>query len=133
MRGVDADRAGVARQARIGAALGAVAVQHIGAAVARALGDVGHRLHVAPGEVAAHRDAGEAELQLRRQRRERRIGARPAGGRVGDDADLMAALGLSAGEIEHVAEQAADGGAHDVNDPERASRRGRHVRTIVRR
>ena len=51
----------------------------------------------------------------------------------GDDTHLMAALGLSAGEIEHVAEQAAHGGAHHVNDSERAVRRGRHLRTIVRR
>ena len=54
-----------------------------------------------------------------RDRRERGLGAGAAGGAVADDADVMAARGLAAGEIEDVAENAADRRAGDVHDLER--------------
>ena len=66
MRRVDADRACRRSQPRIGAALGAVAVQDIGAGVARALRDMALRRQIAQADVAAHRHAGQAERELRR-------------------------------------------------------------------
>ena len=60
-----------------------------------------------------------AELEARRDLRQRRLGALAAGEAVGDDADVMAAVDLAVGEIEDVAENAADRGAHRVQDTKR--------------
>ena len=60
-----------------------------------------------------------AELQARRDLPERRFGAFAAGQTVGDDADMMAAIGLSVGEVEDVADDAADRCAHRVQDTKR--------------
>jgi hypothetical protein len=57
-----------------------------------------------------------------RQGRESRLGAFPAGRRIGHDADLMSARRLAAREIEHMAEQPADRGSEDVQYPERTIR-----------
>ena len=82
---------------------------------------------------AAHRHAGEAEREVRGEGRERRIGALAAGRGIGHDADLVAARGLAAREIDHVAEQPADRGAQDVQDLERAIRPAIVLRTSARR
>ena len=73
----------------------------------------------------AHRDAGQAERELARQRRECRIRARAAGRGIRHDADLMAARGLPARKVDHVAEQPADRRAQDVEDLEGPSPRHR--------
>src|SRR5206468_2689520 len=52
----------------------------------------------------------------RRDRRQRRLGALAAGHAVGDDADMVAAVRLAVGEVEDVAENAADRRAHRVQD-----------------
>ena len=49
-----------------------------------------------------------------------------AGQAVGNDADMMAAVGLAVGEIEDVAEDAADGRAHRVQDAKRLTFNHRH-------
>ena len=69
-------------------------------------------------ELALHGKPRDAELHLRRDGRERRLGARAAGRAVADDADVMPARGLAARDIEDVAEDAADRSAGDVHDPE---------------
>ena len=63
-------------------------------------------------------NARNAELHLRRDGRQRRLGARAAGRAVADDADLMPARGLAARDIEDVTENAADRRAGDVHDLE---------------
>ena len=60
-----------------------------------------------------------AELQPRRDLGQRRCGAFAAGQAVGDDADMMAAVGLAVGEIEDVTKDAADRRAHRVQDAKR--------------
>ncbi len=60
-----------------------------------------------------------AELQARCDLGQRLFGALAAGQAVGDDADMMAAVGLAVGEVEDVAKDAADGRAHRVQDTKR--------------
>ena len=60
-----------------------------------------------------------AELEARRDFRQRLLGAFAAGQAVGDDADMVAAVGLAVGEIEDMAEDAADGRARRVQDAKR--------------
>ena len=60
-----------------------------------------------------------AELEARGDLRQRLLGAFAAGEAVGDDADVMAAVGLAVGEIQDMTEDAADGGARRVQDTER--------------
>lgn len=55
-----------------------------------------------------------AELEARGDFRQRLLGAFAAGEAVGDDADVMAAIGLAVGEIEDMAENAADRRARGV-------------------
>jgi hypothetical protein len=54
---------------------------------------------------------------LRPQFLEHRIGARAAGRRIRNDADLMTPRDLLACHIEHVPEQAAERGPQHMNDP----------------
>ena len=120
MRRVDANgvlRAGF--QADEGAGLGAVAVQHIRLQPPDQAHEMRPDQHVGGKRFAANGEAMNAELQARRDLRQRRLGAFAAGQAVGDDADMMAAIGLSVGEIEDVAEDAADRRAHRVQDTKR--------------
>jgi hypothetical protein len=52
---------------------------------------------------------------------------------VDDDAHLMAARHLTAGEIDHVSEQAADGCAQNMQDFERPARSRHGPKASVRR
>jgi hypothetical protein len=61
VRRVDADRVACARKPRIGAALGAVAVQHVGLDFAGARGGMALRQDVTLPDMPAHRHAGEAK------------------------------------------------------------------------
>ena len=132
MRRVDPDRAAAA-EPRIGATLGAVAVQDVGTGLARALSrHVALCRHIAQADMAAHRHAGQPERQLSGQRRERRIRPRAAGRGIRHDADLMAARRLRARQIDHVTKQAADGRPQDVQDIEGLTP-GHVPRTSVRR
>ena len=78
-----------------------------------------HDQHVGGMRLAADGEAMHAELQARRDLRQRGFGAFAAGEAVGDDADLVAALGLAVGEIEDMTEDAADRRAHRVQDAKR--------------
>ncbi len=71
---------------------------------------------VAKPDLPAHRDPGQAERQFRHQVHQHRLGARAAGGRVGDQPDTVSARSLSARKVRDVAEQAADRGAQHVQD-----------------
>ena len=67
-----------------------------------------------------------AELELGSDFRQRLLGAFAAGEAVSDDADVMAAVGLAVGEIEDMAENAADRRARGVQDPKRLTVNERH-------
>ena len=75
---------------------------------------------------AVNGDAVHAELEARRDLGQRRLGAFAAGQAVGDDADMMAAVGLAVGEIEDMAENSADRRAHRVQDTKRLVVKLRH-------
>ena len=68
---------------------------------------------------AVNGEAPNAKLEAGRDLRQRRVGAFAAGQAVGDNADMVAALGLSIGEIQDVAEDSADRRAHRVQDTKR--------------
>ena len=67
-----------------------------------------------------------AELEARGDFRQRLLGAFAAGEAVGDDADVMAAVGLAVGEIEDMTEDAADRRARRVQDTKRLAFDHRH-------
>ena len=60
-----------------------------------------------------------AELQPRRDLRQCRFGAFAAGEAVGNDADAVAAIGLSVCDIENVAKDSAHRGANRVKNAKR--------------
>jgi hypothetical protein len=61
---------------------------------------------------AVNGDTPNTKLETGRNLGQRRLGALPARQAVGDDADMMAAIGLSIGEVQDVAEDSADRRAH---------------------
>ena len=80
-------------------------------------------------------EAMNAELETRRDLRQRRFGAFAAGQAVGDDADMVAAVGLAVGEVEDMTEDSADRRAHRVQDTKRLiwiSRHGQNQRSPTR-
>jgi hypothetical protein len=85
-----------------------------------------HRGDVARSDLAAHGDPAETERKLARQRRQRGLGLRAAGHRVGDEPDAMAAHRLRPRQIDHVAEQPAHRRAQDMKDIEPAGGRLLH-------
>ena len=94
------------REPRIGAAFGAVAVQHVDLELAGELGDLAGGAPVAEPDLARHGNAGETEHAIVGQAPERnRIAARA---RIADDADLGPELGLRQRQIVDVAEQTSD-------------------------
>ena len=108
-----------ALQTNEGAGLGAVAMQHIRLQPPDQAHEMRPYQRVGRKRLAADREAMNAELQAWRDLRQRRFGAFAAGEAVGDDADVMAAIGLAVGEIEDVAEDSADRRAHRVQDTKR--------------
>ena len=75
--------------------------------------DIGRADFTADGE------ALDAERQLWLERRQGRVGARPAGQGIDDQPDPVAALRLAPRQVDHMAEQPAEGGAENVQDTER--------------
>ena len=65
-----------------------------------------------------HRHTLDAEGEARRERGELLCGSRAASQAVDDEADIMSARDLFACQIEDMAEQAAEGGTQDVQDPQ---------------
>ena len=109
-----------------GAGLGAVAVQDVRLQLPdQPLESRPHQKIRGQG-FAANGQAMNAELETRRDFRQRLLGAFAAGEAVGDDADMVAAIGLAVGEIEDMAEDAADGRARRVQDTKRLAIDDRH-------
>ncbi len=98
---------------------GAVAVQDGGIERANQMGEFGNGEHIRRVRRPSHRHPVHAQRHFRRDGFQRRGGAVAAGQAVGDDADLMAAVGLSRRQIEDVADDAADRRADGVENAKR--------------
>jgi len=61
----------------------------------------------------------DAERQPRRDLRQGRFGPLAAGEAVGENADMMAAVGLAVGDIDNVTEDSTHRGANRVKDAKR--------------
>src|SRR5882724_5407081 len=81
--------------------------------------DLGPYQDVRGKRFAANGETMNAKLEAGRDLLKRRSGAFAAGHAVGDDADVVAAVGLSVGEVQDVTEDSADRGAHCVQDTKR--------------
>lgn len=103
-------------EAGIDAALGAVAVEHVGAHRRGAAGDRPQGQEVGGVGIPPHRNSGDAQRQARSEFGQGLVGAVAPGAGVADEADPVPSRRLEAGEIDHVAEQAANGRAEDVQD-----------------
>jgi hypothetical protein len=75
--------------------------------------DVGGKRFAVNGETM------NAKLEARRDLRQRSLGAFAAGQAVGNDADMVAAVGLAVGEVQDVTEDSADRRARRVQDTKR--------------
>ncbi len=120
---VGADRAAVEagreRQPSIGAALRAVAVEDVRRQAAIGAVEGIERRGVERVRVAPHRHAGDAEREPRPELVEGLGGALAAGRGIAEDADVEAARDLRPGDVDDMAEQAADRGPEDVQDAKR--------------
>ncbi|MDF3062103.1 MAG: hypothetical protein K0S06_2212 [Microvirga sp.] len=123
---VGADRRAVEprgeRRARIGAPLRAVGVQHVRLQGAVDAGEAQERGGVERVRVAAHRNAGDAELETRPKLGERLGGTLAAGRGIAEDADLQPARDLRPRHVDDVAEEPADRRAEDVQDAQPTAR-----------
>ena len=130
MRAVDAgDRPPAAEpgadQPAVDAALGAVAVHHVGLERAEVAHQLAHGAQIGGRDLPAHGKSRRAEREPRRDRGDQLVLEGAAVERIADDADRVAGLRLGAGEIDDVAEDAADRRADDVDDAET-----RHCHTL---
>ena len=120
MRRIDPDHSlGRGPQAQEGAGLGAVAVQDVRLQSPDQPLKSRPHLNIRRARFAANGQATNAELEARRDFRQCLLGAFAAGQAVGDDADMVAAVGLAVGEIEDMAEDAADGRTRRVQNTKR--------------
>ena len=107
-----------ARQARIGAALGAVAVHDIGLEIRQAARNTHERGNVGGVGQTVHRGPHHAEREMWREVAEDLVGARAARAGIDDEPDAMAAFDLLAREIDHMPKQAAERRPQDMDDLE---------------
>jgi hypothetical protein len=75
--------------------------------------------HVGGKRFATNGETVHAELEPRRDLGQRRFGAFATGKAVGDNADVVTAVGLSVGKVKNVPEDSADRRAHRVQDTKR--------------
>ena len=127
MRRVDADGVvGAPPHADEGAGLGAVAVHDVGLELRDQAPNPQPHQDVVERGFAADRQAMHPELQPWRELGKRLVRAFAAGEAVGENPDMMAAIDLAIGDVEDVAEDAADRCAHGVQDAKRLVGRGGH-------
>ena len=81
---------------------------------------------IARVRIAMDGQAINAKLHARRNLGQRGAGSFTAGQAVGDQADVMAALGLTIGEIKNMSDDSANGSAYGVKDAERLIGSRRH-------
>jgi hypothetical protein len=105
----------------------------VGIGVCEASRDVAPSVDVTPTDMATHGHTRQAKGQGGCERGKDRVGAIICAHLVDDDAHLVAARHLTAGEINHVAEQAAEGCAQDMQYFERPARSRHGPKASVRR
>jgi hypothetical protein len=126
VRGIGADGPIAAREPREKPALRAMPVHDVGASLPEMPREGEKGGQVGGMRVAMDRRRGHAEARPSGNTTDRL--ARPLAVAVGveEQADGMAARGLFAGQIDHMAKQPAEGGAKDMDDPQVA--RTRHLK-----
>ena len=120
MRRIDANgffRAGL--QANESAGFGAMSVQDIRVQPADQAHEMRPHQNVGGKRFAANGETMNAKLEPGRDRRQRRFSPFAAGKAVGDNADMVAAVGLAVGEVQDVTEDSADRRANRVQDTKR--------------
>jgi hypothetical protein len=113
---VSPDGAGGACQPHIGAAFGAVAVQHVDGHTGGPPRHMRNRRHIPQADLPAHGHAADAERKRGRQIRQLSLCRGAAGRSIGDDADPVPARRLAARQIEHMPEQSADRSAQHMQN-----------------
>jgi hypothetical protein len=93
-----------------------VAVQDVRAQGAVSARERPHHGRVAEVGIASHRHPGDAESEQRPELGKHLVGPLAAGRRIAEQPDVVPALGLRAGHIEHVPKQAAERSPEDVQD-----------------
>ena len=76
-----------------------------------------HRQDVGESGIAVDRRRSDAERQAAGNARQRRFDPRATAAAIEEHADFVAARALFGGEIDHMAKQAAERRAKDVDDP----------------
>src|SRR5438067_628196 len=114
-------------QANESAGFGAVAMQDIRLQSPDQVHEMRPHQNVRGMCFAMNGDTAHAKLQARGDLLERGLGTLPAGETIGDDADMVAAVGLSLGEIEDMTDDSSNRRADRVQDTKRLIRRLRHV------
>src|SRR5229473_7598016 len=120
MRRIDAN--GVFRtplQANEGGGFGAVSMQDVRLQPPDQAQETQPYQNVRRRWLAADGEAMDAKLEAWRDFLKRRLRAFATGQAVGDDADVVAAIGLAVGEVQDVTEDSADRGADRVQDTKR--------------
>ena len=104
------------RQAAIDAAFGAVRMYDIGFDHAHQRPEARNRREVRDMRVAVHGVTCQAERQQRLERGENALAPRSASRRIAEDADLVAAFDLGAGQVLDMPKEPADRGSEDMQD-----------------
>ena len=105
------------------AALRALAVEHIGAERSKVREHAADRCEIRERHVPPHGKSGRPERQPGRHIGDDVVLKAPAGRGIADNADFMAGRGLSVGEIDDMAEYAADRRADYMDDTQPSRRR----------
>ena len=103
----------------VGAALGAVAVEHVHVEGAQVTDQAGRQLEVVARDLPLHGEATHPEGEARGDVGDVGVLERAAGRAVADDADLVPRRRLGEREIRDVAEYPADRRADAMDDPQR--------------
>src|SRR5437868_9068723 len=120
MRRIDIDdAAGALHEPDEDPCFGAVPVQHIRLQSPDQACELRPRQNVRGRGLAVNGDAMNAELETGREFGQCLVGALAAGEAVGDNPDMVAAIGLSMSKVEDVTENPADRRAYRVQDAER--------------
>lgn len=104
-------------QARVGAPLGAVAVNDIGTRCMSHVADLADGCHVTAPDLAGHGNPAKTQRQIGRQRSQAIVRQRIAAGRIADEANSVTAVGLLADQIPHMTEETADRRTQAMKDP----------------
>jgi hypothetical protein len=94
----------------------AVTVNHLGPGRMDAARDMRESASVVEPWLAWNYRAGESQGQARRQRSDHTFGHRVRAAATGDDADIVAAPGLTFGQVENVTKQPPDRRTQDVQN-----------------